>query len=210
MIIAGCDLSGPSNYHDTALATFEVRDGLPDLVALESGLDDEALLERISALPEGSAVGLDAPLSYQSGGGDRPADRALRAKLRALDGPRPAVMTPTMTRMAYLTLRGIAVARAIAAVREDLRVVEVHPGAALALRDVPLELLGAIKHEHPARHAVRGWLAERMGPLPAEVADTDHALMACAAALAVRDWLQGTSPWLHPAEPPLHPFDFAC
>ena len=34
----------------------------------------------IAAVLDGQTVGLDAPLSYNDGGGDRPADRLLRAR----------------------------------------------------------------------------------------------------------------------------------
>jgi len=38
----------------------------------------------------------------------------------------------------------------------------------------------------------------------------DHTVAACAAALAAWDWSRGKGRWVHPADPPAHPYDFAC
>lgn len=38
---------------------------------------------------------------------------------------------------------------------------------------------------------------------------SDHYVAACAAALGAWKWALGESKWLYPADPPLHPFDYA-
>ena len=68
--VLGLDLAGPANAADTAGVLVRIRSGEPALVAAETGLNDQA----IAALLPGDGnlvVGLDAPLSYQPGGGDR-------------------------------------------------------------------------------------------------------------------------------------------
>ena len=77
------------------------------------GANDHLILGRFRQwISEDEVVsGLDARLSYNIGGGDRPGDAALRAAIIAA-GLRPGtVMAPTFSRMAYLTLRGITVSR---------------------------------------------------------------------------------------------------
>jgi hypothetical protein len=43
------------------------------------------------------------------------------------------------------------------------------------------------------------------------LADTsDHFVAACAAALAGWQWAAAKPAWCYPAQPPEHPYDFAC
>jgi hypothetical protein len=44
----------------------------------------------------------------------------------------------------------------------------------------------------------------------ADVMLNEHLLAAAAVALATWRWKDGRSNWLHAAQPPHHPFDFAC
>ncbi len=121
-------------------------------------------------------------------------------------------MTPTMTRMAYLTLRGVCVARLLEGVRPSPpRIVEVHPGAALVLRDAPVDDVREMKRSPAARERLLAWLEGRglRGASRGREA-TDHVVAACAAALAAWDWVSDRSAWLRRARPPLHPYDFAC
>jgi predicted nuclease with RNAse H fold len=133
MIVAGVDLAGPCNASQTAIAWFTGDQGQLSCAKTVAGADDQLLFEILSGLAarDELVVGLDAPLSYNPGGGDRPGDSQLRRRL-VLAGLRSgSVMTPTMTRMAYLTLRGISVARALETIRPRApRIVEVHPGPA--------------------------------------------------------------------------------
>ena len=128
--IVGIDLAGPSNTLETAVVLFRSDDtGLEyvrDCEGTDAGIRDlvarEAARRRV-------VVGLDSPLSYEAGGGDRARDSALR-KVVIKAGLHPgSVMPPTIFRMAYLTLRGLAVARFLE--MPNVHVVEVHPGALL-------------------------------------------------------------------------------
>ncbi len=215
MKILGIDLSGPANLADTCLAAFEAHGGELHFLQALSAADDARILEIASSLHDDElVVGLDAPLSYQSGGGYRPSDRALRDRLRE-HGCKAGVMAPTLTRMAYLTLRGISVARTLesAPLKARTRIVEVHPGAGLCLRGASAEDLAVYKQpgRSDARRRVLGWLAGHgLAGIPAETPDTDHLVDACAAALAAWAWGRGEPVWNFPAQPPFHPYDFAC
>ncbi|MHC5005601.1 MAG: DUF429 domain-containing protein, partial [Planctomycetota bacterium] len=109
--VLGIDLSGPSNAADTVAVLCRSADDGLRLVDCVRGADDPAIIGLAGAVPADALLvaGLDAPLSYNVGGGDRAADAQLRALARRLGLSAGTVMAPTMTRMAYLTLRGIAV-----------------------------------------------------------------------------------------------------
>ena len=114
-MIIGIDLSGPSNTADTVCTLFEGRGTALHLIDCLQGSTDADIVKLVVGLQiaEACYVGLDAPLSYNPGGGDRPADKDLRSRLMNAGLAPGSVMAPTMTRMAYLTLRGMAVARLI-------------------------------------------------------------------------------------------------
>jgi predicted nuclease with RNAse H fold len=214
MDVVGIDLSGPSNVADTAVAHFRVARGGLRLCERVLGADDAAiaaLLRRTDPRAD-LVVGLDAPLSYNDGGGDRPADRRLRRGAVESGLRAGSVMPPTLTRMAYLTLRGMAVARmATAIVGPRVRVVEVHPGATLALRGAPPAAVRGLKGSAAARRTILAWLEDQGLRAVAGRGDPgDHFVAACAAALAAWKWGAGAAAWIHPADPPQHPFDVAC
>lgn len=207
--LIGIDLAGPTNREDTAVYTAAVDGEVLRTLDLGTGFDDAALHAAIETWSDAPVVGLDAPLSYQPGGGDRSGDRALRRHLkeRGLPG---AVMAPTMTRMAYLTLRGIAVARLILALRPRARIVETHPGAHLVLAGAPAEAVAAMKSDARARRGLWNWFAAHgVDGLPERV-PVDHEIAAVAAARAARTWNAGGTAWCTPADPPLHPFDYCA
>ena len=213
MKIIGLDLSGPTNTADTCLALFEARgSGLAYLDSIQ-GAGDARILEVASHHLKAGAlvIGLDAPLSYQPGGGDRPSDAELRRLVKARGGT--GVMTPTMTRMAYLTLRGVALTRLLSRLRPwaDLRLVEVHPGAVLMLRGAPPADVAGFKRAPGPRLRLLSRLG-RLGlqDVPMREDVSDHFVAACAAALGAWQWALGKSAWLFRADPPLHPYDFAC
>ena len=217
MIIVGVDLSGPANSAATAIVSLRrTGDALRYEPRCSTGEADDAVIRavvrKLSAADE-VVVGLDAPLSYNVGGGSRKADKDLRARI-VKKGMQPgSVMAPTAPRMAYLTLRGIAVARLLASMDEDRRpkIVEVHPGAAFALGGAPLEDVMSFKTEEKAGRRLLRWLGDRgLSELPPELAESDHSVAACGAALAAWRWACGEPSWLYPAEPPHHPYDFAC
>lgn len=163
--IIGIDLSGPANPGNTAVAVFKAAHRglvLRDMIA---GAGDEKILECVGACSRGDevVVGLDAPLSYQPGGGDRPADSVLRREIIAAGLKPGSVMSPTLTRMVYLTVRGISVARNLqSVVKPAPRVVEVHPGATMVLRGAPADAVRTFSRDTKARRRLLGWL-ERQG-----------------------------------------------
>lgn len=214
MYIVGIDLSGPSNSRDTALAAFNA-DGQKSLTACGSllGADDSQILSFIQGLlpPKPLVVGIDAPLSYNIGGGDRPADRDLRKQARMAGLKSGTVMPPTMTRMAYLTLRGISIARALLLTDDRIQIVEVHPGAAMAFRKAPIGDVLAFKQREKSRQNLLTWLEQQGLKNIADIEEpTDHYVAACASALAAWKWRHNKSAWRKAAAPPFHPFEYAC
>lgn len=213
MKIIGMDLSGPSNTDDTVCVVFEEQGGLLRLVDGIDGATDLDIVAMLAAMDhsESVVIGLDAPLSYNPGGGDRLSDRDLRQAVMKAGLHPGSVMTPTMTKMAYLTLRGMGIARLVAAVGSaGFSVVEVHPGGAMALGGADVEAVKAMKTDGAARQGLLAWLAGEglQGVKRANV--SDHYVAACACALAAWKWSRGRSVWYWPACTPHHPYDFAC
>lgn len=211
--VLGIDLSGPRNIKDTYVAAFRAPNAALHYLDSIAAADDLSIVKLTSDLAARGqvVVGIDAPLSYNPTGGDRPSDSALRRLVQQRNG-RIGIMPPTMVRMVYLTLRGISLARLLeAALGSNIRIVEVHPGAALFLRGADRADLASIKKEAGARARLLGWLQTRgLTGVPQGKDSPDHFVMACAAALAAWDWSLGKPAWSFAASPPLHPFDFAC
>jgi len=212
MWIVGIDLAGPANAAETAMACFETEGDHLRLAEWREGLGDEQILATVSKLAGEKAVGLDAPLSYQPGGGDRPADKELRKRIVEA-GMRPgSVMAPTATKMAYLTLRGISVARLLNTIQPNApKIVEVHPGGTLALRGVDIAALKDMKGTVAARMRLLNWLEVKgLAGVSRIAAPGPDIVPACAAAFAAWKWSVGSVIWLRPACPPFHPYDLAC
>ncbi len=209
----GIDLSGPRNVADTCVAVFGARQDSLCFIEAIHGADDRQIFELVSNIGTEQQVilGIDAPLSYNPGGGDRPSDRELRRLV--LEKGRAGVMPPTLIRMVYLTLRGIALTRELETLRPqvDLRIAEVHPGACMLLRGASAADVTAFKRAIPARLRLLNWLKELgLKELPAEPEPADHFVAACAAALGAWHWSLGKAAWCYPAHPPEHPYDFTC
>jgi predicted nuclease with RNAse H fold len=208
--IVGVDLSGPSNTDETVVVLFRSEGPALHYVRCGQGTD-RAIRDLVSIAAETTrvSVGLDAPLSYQPGGGDRLRDKELR-RLLVTAGLHPgSVMPPTMTRMGYLTLRGLAVARFLHI--PNVNVVEVHPGGVFALRGAPIASVRSFRANLKCQLDLLHWLEEQglqgiLRPNPC----TSHFVAACAAALGTHHWRRGQPAWLAAAELPFHPFDFAC
>src|SRR5262245_38520860 len=68
MKIIGIDLSGPRNFADTCLVSFEERGDEIHLVEVREGANDDQILEAVSSVDtkERIVIGIDAPLSYNS------------------------------------------------------------------------------------------------------------------------------------------------
>ena len=214
MRIVGIDLSGPRNFADTCLVSFEERAEEIFLVEVREGADDDQILEVVSRLgpKEQLVIGIDAPLSYNPRGGERPSDSELRRLVHAQVG-RIGVMSPTMIRMVYLTLRGLQLTRLLERFKPqyDLRIVEVHPGACLILRGADPDEVRKLKTDPLARGRLLDWLGTKgLKDIYRPESVSDHYVAACAAALGAWQWNLGRSVWRFAADLPHHPYDFAC
>nr|WP_263326843.1 DUF429 domain-containing protein [Neobacillus sp. Marseille-Q6967] len=219
MIVIGLDLSGPSNPKDTVLTLFELENGHMQFIKIAQNLNDLQILEEINqqAQIDEVVIGIDAPLSYQDGGGDRQGDKLLRKYIVSL-GMRPgSIMPPTYNRMVYLTLRGIKLSREIQnfGAPHPISIAEVHPGAVIGSR-LPLKDIGYVlsyKQDRSVRTYIKKWLEEQLlTKLPNMVEEESHTIDACAAALGAWHWRDPAfgPKWILPAQPPLHPYDYCC
>jgi predicted nuclease with RNAse H fold len=214
MKVIGLDLSGPRNTADTYLVIFNEQGAVLHFISAINEADDQQVFHTVSGLEKNEPIiiGMDAPLSYNPGGGDRPSDADLRRAAREKGGG-VGIMPPTMIRMVYLTLRGILLTRMLETLKPqlDVRIVEVHPGASMLLRGAPAKAVAAFKHDASARFQLLEWLGEKglMG-IPRTEEVPDHFVAACAAALGAWQWSLGKPVWLYSAKQPVHPYDFAC
>jgi hypothetical protein len=120
-----------------------------------------------------------------------------------------------MTRMAYLTLRGVSLTRLLlhpgAALHVSPEIVEVYPAGSLLLRGAPDDAVRDMRSSPAARSRLLAFLREHTGAdLPDDLAESDHAIAAGAGALAALDVARGRAAWRFPADPPHHPFAFIC
>ena len=214
MKVLGIDLSGPRNIADTCLVCFDERGEELHLVSVCEGADDDQILKEITRLDpsERIIIGIDAPLSYNANGGDRPSDRELRRVI--LDyGARVGIMPPTMIRMVYLTLRGVYLTRLFEALKPqyNVEIVEVHPGTCMILRGANSEHVRKFKSDPSARGSLLNWLEVKgLKGISGIDSPSDHYVAACAAALGTWQWGMGKSVWRFAKTLPYHPYDFAC
>ncbi|MBS2967743.1 DUF429 domain-containing protein [Metabacillus sp. KIGAM252] len=214
MFVIGIDLSGPSNHKDTAAAFFELAGEELKLLSLESGLSDAGILklvQKTNGFP--LAIGIDSPLSYNDGGGDRPSDRWFRKEMVKHGLRSSSIMPPTLTKMVYLTMRGISLAALFERVRSDIRIAEVHPGAAMMTRlsDMEKEHGLLYKKSSESRTYLLQWFeSQNISGISLEHGLTPHEIDAVAAAMAVRDWIFSAPQAIFPKQPPHHPYDFLC
>jgi predicted nuclease with RNAse H fold len=219
MRVIGIDLSGPANHKDTVLAVFQTMD--ESLIFEDMILDasDEMILLAIkeAALTDDVVIGIDAPLSYQDGGGDRPQDKSIRKFIKSCGLSGSSIMPPTLTKMVYLTLRGINLTRRVMEqnLNGKVRIVEVHPGAAIGTRIGTKAIYHALhyKKEIESRKYILQWF-QTIGliGLPEDIFDRSHQIDSCAAALAAWHWADPakTSTWYWKAISSEHPFEFCC
>jgi uncharacterized protein len=214
MAVVGIDLSGPRNSADTYLVSFKEQGNEIHLENIRAGANDEQLLEAVLGLGTHKeiSIGIDAPLSYNFSGGDRPFDRDLRRLVKEKGGF-AGVMPPTIMRMVYLTLRGVTLTRLIESYRSqfEFQIIEIHPGACMFLHGADPHDVKTFKHDPSVRARLLHWLESKgvkgiSDPEPA----ADHYVAACAAAFGAWQWKQGKSIWKYPANPPHLPYDFAC
>jgi predicted nuclease with RNAse H fold len=192
-MIAGIDLSGPSNHKDTALALLDNGE-----IELISNLSDSEILEIIRDRGV-TALGIDAPLSYSETGGNRPSDTELRRLLNGGGYKGIGVMAPTFNRMIYLTARGIRLSRLLQNHSSVSPIFEVHPGAFFALDRYNYSDILSVKKSPAAVHALQGEIESR-GFTFKTACETDHEIMAVGVALAVTRALGNGEHWRAPAE----------
>jgi uncharacterized protein len=214
MTVVGIDLSGPRNFAETYLVSFEEKENELHLQNVYPAADDEKILEAILSLGTGQpiTIGMDAPLSYNGSGGDRPSDRDLRRLVKEKGGT-AGIMPPTMIRMVYLTLRGVTLTRLFesAGPKYQIQIVEVHPGACMILHGANAQDVKAFKHDGSAGLQLLDWLESKgVKGISREAMPADHYVAACAAAFGAWQWKLGNSIWKYAANPPHHPYDFAC
>lgn len=219
MRVLGIDLSGPSNHKDTVLTVFEKQGNQLTFLKWISNVGDQAILNEILVQSQSSevVVGIDAPLSYEDGGGDRQGDRELRKFIVGLGMKPGSIMPPTLNRMVYLTLRGIKLTREIENLNTPypVSIVEVHPGAVMGSR-LPKNEFGFVlnyKQDLSSRMFIWGWLNQQeLIGLPVLNEEPSHWIDACAAALGAWHWKDPSlkPSWLYKALPPLHPYDYCC
>jgi predicted nuclease with RNAse H fold len=212
--IFGIDLSGPSNTKESTLVSFKAKNKALQMITALEGVTDLSIYD---AIAENSAnvkaiVGIDAPLSYNPGGGDRKSDKDLRKHIIAKGMPSGSVMPPTLTKMAYLTLRGISVCRFLESQsNKKINIVEVHPSGSMALRGAPVKSIRKMKSSTKAKQILLQWLKNKgLNEINLSGSVSDHYVAACAAALAAWKWHLGESVWIFKSEMPFHPYDFVC
>lgn len=211
-IVVGIDLAGPANAAGTVLVAGVANGTELRIERVVDGASDSAIFDTCRELATGHElfVGLDAPLSYQPGGGDRPGDADLRRHLVTLGLKPGTVMPPTLHRMVYLTLRGIHVARMLLPL--GAKIAEVHPAGSLAYAGANVDDVKALKSDSTARFRLLAWLESSglHGAVESFPEPSDHAVAACAALFAAWIWSDGRCGWHWPAEPPHHPHDYIC
>jgi predicted nuclease with RNAse H fold len=213
-IIFGIDLSGPSNTKESTLVSFEARNNSLQMKTAIEGVTDLAIYDAVDANSANVKVivGIDAPLSYNPGGGDRKSDKDLRKHIIAKGMPPGSVMPPTLTKMAYLTLRGISVCRFLEShSNKKINIVEVHPSGVMALRGAPVKSIRKMKTSSKTKQTLLQWLENQgLNGIDLSGSVSDHYVAACAAALAAWKWHLGEPVWIFKSEMPFHPYDFVC
>lgn len=216
-LIAGIDLSGPSNIRDSVMVLFQKEGEALSLLDVVTEASDQDILDAMTPFLNSTSqiyIGIDAPLSYNPGGGDRPGDKSLRVFAAKHGLLHASVMPPTLNKMVYLTLRGISIARNLQSLPlPNLEIIEVHPGAAMVSRGAPVDAVRSMKSSPNARNQLVEWLADQnLSVVTSHLPDplTDHFIAACAAALATWSFASGCPLWVHSRQPPFHPFHYAC
>ncbi|MDE5415074.1 DUF429 domain-containing protein [Alkalihalobacterium chitinilyticum] len=219
MIVIGIDLSGPSNHKDTVLTVFETQGAQLTFCKLIRNVSDLMILNEVKQQSDSDqiVVGIDAPLSYQDGGGDRESDRQLRKFIISLGMKSGSIMAPTFNRMVYLSLRGIKLSREIERLQTTNRIsiVEVHPGAVIGARlpQIEIERTLTYKQNIEERRYLKAWFYKQgiLG-LPNHIEEESHMIDSVAAALGAWHWRDPAfqPQWIYPANEPLHPYDFCC
>ena len=128
-----------------------------------------------------------------------------------------SIMPPTLTKMVYLTLRGMGITRRINSINtsHDIKIVEVHPGAAIGTRigSSGLPHVLQYKKDRKSRLEIFTWFKKiGLKNLPEEITESTHMMDATAAALAAWHWADPTKQptWHWKTISSQHPFEFCC
>ncbi|RXT06556.1 DUF429 domain-containing protein [Ammoniphilus sp. CFH 90114] len=216
MRVIGIDLAGPANHQDTVMTIFrESEEGLYFEQQWKKVSDDQIIriITELSA-EQTLYIGLDAPLSYQDGGGLRAQDRELQIAIGDVGMRKSSIMPPTFTKMVYLTLRGVTLTRTLLSLptRNRIRIAEVHPGAVFGMRMTDkIDVVLNYKTDFEDRSSIlTHFPIWKVYDVPQEVALESHTLDSCGAALGVWNWSRGEAKWEYQACPPYHPFPVVC
>jgi len=213
-IIAGIDLSGPSNLNETVMTVAVLSGENYELRGVHRGVDDSEIGRLLKEYCSGSGseliTGIDAPLSYNPGGGDRPGDKELRNILKGQGLQPGTIMPPTLTKMVYLTMRGISLARLLGIILPGIKIAEVHPAGSMVLNGFDPGLVREIKRDAHAREEILLRMEEIFRFRNFHETADDHYIASLGALLAARGLAVNEVMWLKKAEPPVHPFDYLC
>ena len=214
-IFLGIDLSGPVNIIDTAISWFKY-DYLNEqlvLINYKIGADDNFIFNIVKDLSRNNnlLIAIDAPLSYNIKGGDRKSDQSLRKFLKERDFKTSSVMTPTMTRMSYLTLRGISITRILETLNNKPKIIEVHPFISLLINGANKVDIDNVKKNTKAKKNILTFLKKRqISDLPTIASKNDHFLSSIIAARIVYLYSKNQYQWISKRKFPFHPYDFVC
>ena len=197
MKVIGLDLSGPRNTADTYLVVFSEQGNELQFVENVNGADDGQIFHMVSNLGKNEpiVIGMDAPLSYNPGGGDRPSDASLRRLVHEKGGG-VGIMPPTMIRMVYLTLRGIVLTRMLETLSPNSNFASWRstPAQVCSYAGLPPKSVSAFKRDEAARAQLLQWLtAQGLKGISRTEIVPDHYVAACAAALGAWQWSLGQS-----------------
>ena len=214
-IFLGIDLSGPVNIIDTAISWFKY-DYLNEqlvLINYKIGADDNFIFNIVKDLSRNNnlLIAIDAPLSYNIKGGDRKSDQSLRKFLKERDFKTSSVMTPTMTRMSYLTLRGISITRILETLNNKPKIIEVHPFISLLINGANKVDIDNVKKNTKAKKNILTFLKKRqISDLPIIASKNDHFLSSIIAARIAYLYSKNQYQWISKRKFPFHPYDFVC
>ena len=188
-LYVGIDLAGPANFADTCVAI-----EWQGKVNIHCGCSDMDIVQILAPYLGKAAVfiALDAPLTYQEGGGYRDVDRALRQHLNQNGFPKIGVMAPTMTKMVYLTVRGLRLKELLGALPQT-SLFETHPGASLLFSGADYDTVCTIKSDPQALATITRFLKQQIAfeqPIT-----QDHQAMAIAALLSAKRAALGQTYW---------------
>ena len=120
-------------------------------------------------------------------------------------------MTPTMSRMSYLTLRGIAITRILETIKNKPQIIEVHPFVSLLINGGNNEDIVNVKKNVRSKQNILNFLEKRkFENLPIKASENDHLLASIIAAEIAYFYSKNEYNWINKKKFPFHPYDFVC